>query len=160
MKRARLLYTAFAGGIVAGALDIAYAWAFWAIKADVPFERILQSIASGLLGPASFEGGVKTAALGFALHFSMTVLMSVAYVLAATRFETLWRRPVLCGALYGLLLYGVMRYVVVPLSAAAAGSGDLLWTTLTIVAHMVLVGVPIALFARRGALTRERRADS
>jgi hypothetical protein len=42
-----------------------------------------------------------------------------------------------------------MHYVVVPLSAAAGGSADPLWTVLTIAVHMLLVGVPIALFAKR-----------
>lgn len=144
------LSTAIAAGIVAGALDIAYAWLFWAIEANVAFQRILQSVASGLLGPASFDGGARTALLGFVLHFAIAIVMSVLYFLAAGRVAILWQRPLLCGALYGLLLYGVMHYVVVPLSAAAGGSADpLLWTVLTIAVHMLLVGVPIALFAKR-----------
>jgi len=56
---------------------------------------------------------------------------------------------VLCGAAYGLLLYGVMNYVVVPLSAAGAGSKNPLWITLSIAAHVLLIGIPIALLARR-----------
>lgn len=45
------------GGPVAGTLDITYACLFWALKGDVPAERILQGVAAGLLGEASFEGG-------------------------------------------------------------------------------------------------------
>jgi hypothetical protein len=56
------------GGLVAGALDISYAWAFWALKAGVPAMRIFQSVAKGLLGPASYRGGATTAALGLLLH--------------------------------------------------------------------------------------------
>jgi hypothetical protein len=139
-----------AGGLVAGTLDIAYACAFWAIKAGVPAERIFQSVAAGLLGKASFEGGMSTAALGLALHYLIALSMSLVYYLAARRWPSLWRRPLLYGAGYGLLLYGVMNYIVVPLSAAAGpGSKDPLWITLTILAHMLLVGVPIALFTQR-----------
>jgi hypothetical protein len=139
-----------AGGLVAGTLDIAYACAFWAMKAGVPAERIFQSVAAGLLGQASFEGGGATAALGLALHYLITLSMSLVYYLAARHWPLLWRRPLLCGAGYGLLLYGIMNYVVVPLSAAAGpGSKDPLWVMLTIAAHMLLVGVPIALFTQR-----------
>jgi hypothetical protein len=41
-----------------------------------------------------------------------------------------------------------MNYVVVPLSAAGGGSGPALWIALSIIVHMFLIGVPIALFTR------------
>ena len=138
-----------AGGLLAGTLDIAYACIFWALKADVPVQRILQSVASGLLGKASFEGGNATAALGLALHYLIATTMSVAYYLVSRRLPLLRQRPVLCGAVYGLLLYGVMNLIVVPLSAAGRGSKDPLWVMLSIAVHMLLIGVPIALAARR-----------
>jgi hypothetical protein len=61
------------------------------------------------------------------------------------------RSPILVGSAYGLFLYVFMRYVVVPLSAAGGGggSGDLLWIGLSILVHMLLVGVPIAMFSAR-----------
>lgn len=138
-----------AGGLVAGTLDIAYACLFWAIKSDVPAERILQSVAAGLLGPAAFNGGAATAALGLVLHYFIAVSMSVVYYLVARRAAVLWQWPILCGATYGLLLYAIMNYVVVPLSAAGPGSKDPLWVGLTIAVHALLIGVPIALFTRR-----------
>jgi hypothetical protein len=109
-----------AGGLVAGTFDIVYACTFWAVKRDVPPERIFQSVASGLLGKASFEGGLE--------------------------------RPVPLGAAYGLLLYVLMNYIVLPLSAAGPASTDPLWIGLSIAVHAFLIGMPIALFARR-ALT-------
>jgi hypothetical protein len=138
-----------AGGLLAGALDIAFAVAFWSVKAAVPPRRIFQSVAAGLLGDAAFVGGWGTAALGLALHFAIALSMSLAYFLAARRIPLLARRPWLCGAGYGLLLYAIMNYVVVPLSAARAGARDPLWIALGIAVHVLLVGVPIALLARR-----------
>jgi hypothetical protein len=139
-----------AGGLVAGTLDILYACIFWALKRGVPAQRILQSVAAGLLGDASFEGGAATAVLGLALHFLIATSMSVAYYLVARRWPLLWQRALPCGAAYGLLLYAIMNYVVVPLSAAGRGSKDPLWIALSIAVHVLLIGVPIALFARRG----------
>jgi ribose/xylose/arabinose/galactoside ABC-type transport system permease subunit len=135
-----------AGGLIAGTLDIVYACTFWRLKAAVPAERIFQSVAAGLLGKASFEGGAATAALGLGLHYFIATTMSVVYYLVARRWPLLWQRPVLCGAGYGLILYAVMNYVVVPLSRAGhGGAKDPLWVTLSIVVHMFLIGVPIAL---------------
>ena len=140
---------ALAGGLVAGTLDITYACVFWAIKADVPARRIFQSVAAGLLGKASFEGGAGTAALGLGLHYFIACSMAVAYYLVARRWAALREHAVPYGIAYGLLLYGIMNYIVVPLSAAGGGGAkDPLWVGLSIVVHMFLIGLPIALFVR------------
>ena len=139
------------GGLLAGALDIAFACAFWSLRAGVPATRIFQSVAAGLLGRASFTGGTATAALGLALHFGIAVSMAVAYDRLAERRPVLRRRPLIAGAVYGLLLYAVMNWLVVPLSAASPGSTDPLWVALGIAAHVVLIGIPIALASRLGA---------
>jgi hypothetical protein len=142
-----------AGGIVAGTFDIIYACTFWALKRDVPAERILQSVAAGLLGKASFEGGATTVALGLALHYFIATTMAFTYYLVAQRWSLLHERPVLAGAAYGFLLYVIMNYIVVPLSRAGPSSQDPLWIGLSIAVHAFLIGVPIALFTRR-ALSR------
>lgn len=139
------------GGLIAGALDILFAISFWAWKANVPPERILQSVASGLLGRASFTGGWQTAVLGFGLHFFIAISMAAAWYVVVRQRPFLQRRPLLYGLMYGLILYLMMNYIVVPLSAAAPGSRDALWVTLSVLVHMMLIGVPIAFFAGRAA---------
>jgi hypothetical protein len=138
-----------AGGLLAGALDITYAWVYWALKAGVSPVRIFQSVAAGLLGEASFRGGTATAALGLALHLSIAVTMAAAYHVAARQWPVLVRRPARCGVLYGLVLYVIMNHVVVPLSAAGSGSDDPLWIGLSIAVHALLIGLPIALVVSR-----------
>ncbi|HEY2962243.1 MAG TPA: hypothetical protein VGJ37_07490 [Pyrinomonadaceae bacterium] len=147
-ERRRAALLVLAGGVVAGTLDITYACVFWAIKAGVPVQRIFQSGAKGLLGAAAFKGGAATAALGLFLHYFIATTMSVTYYFAAREWAPLHRHPLACGAAYGLLLYVVMNYVVLPLSAAGTGSPDRLWVALSIVVHMFLIGVPIAFFTR------------
>jgi uncharacterized membrane protein YagU involved in acid resistance len=147
--RSHPLVLVLAGGLVAGTLDITYACLFWGVKAAVPPTRIFQSVAAGLLGKASFEGGAATAALGLSLHYLIALSMSLTYYLVAARWPLLRQRTLLCGAGYGLLLYGIMNYIVLPLSAAGPGSRNPLWIGLSIAVHMLLIGVPIAWFARR-----------
>jgi hypothetical protein len=157
MPAQRLSPAAFvlAGGLVAGTLDIVYACVFWALKAGVPAERIFQSVASGLLGEASFDGGWSTAILGLGLHFFIATSMSVTYYLVAVRWAPLRQRPVLYGSCYGVLLYLIMNYVVLPLSAAPRSSTrNALWIGLSVLVHMFLIGVPIALFSRRAIAAR------
>ena len=137
------------GGLVAGTFDITYACTFWALKRGVAPTRVFQSVASGLLGDASFTGGWPTALLGLALHYFIATAMAVTYYLFARRWSELWERPLLFGPLYGILLYWIMNYIVVPLSAAQPGSRDSLWITMSVVVHAFLIGTPCALFARR-----------
>jgi hypothetical protein len=155
-NQAQAIVYVLAGGLVAGTLDIAYACVFWGLKAGTSPQRIFQSVATGLLGPDSFKGGIATAALGLFFHYFIAISMSVAYYLVARHWAALREKPVSYGAAYGVVLYGVMNYIVVPLSAArGGGSGGALWIALSILVHMFLIGVPIALFARRAFGTVE-----
>jgi hypothetical protein len=140
------------GGFAAGVIDMAFACTFWAIKAGVRPSRIFQSVAAGLLGrPAAVAGGAPTAALGLALHFFIALTVAVVYYTAARYAEALWRRPWTFGSLYGVAVFGVMHYIVVPMSAAGGGRVapfDLLWDGLSLLVHALGIGVPVALGAR------------
>ena len=54
----------FWGGLACGVFDITQACVAWGIQNHLPPTKIFQSVASGLLGLKSFQGGAKTAALG------------------------------------------------------------------------------------------------
>lgn len=145
----------FLGGFAAGLFDILFAWAFWAIKAGTPAMRVSQSVAAGVLGREAFAGGWPTALLGLMLHFLITTAMALGYSLVARHIPVLVAKPVACGAAYGLFLFAFMRWVVVPLSAAGPPSKDPLWVGAMIVAHVALVGIPIAVAcARAGIVAR------
>ena len=146
MKRALLL-----GALVIGTLDAAYAMIFWGIRSGVAPGRIFQSVAAGLLGADAAKGGWKTVALGAVLHYFIALLIVLVYWWTSRFAPILIRRPYLCGAIYGLLVYGVMNYVVIPLSAARQGRFLLLWVVCSLVVHALLVGIPAALAARRAS---------
>lgn len=141
-----------AGGLAAGVLDIAYAFVFWGLRGVAPV-RILQSVASGLLGASAYQGGAGAAVLGAGLHLLNAFLIAAVYVLASRRLPDLAHRPALWGPLYGIGAYLVMNYVVIPLSAFPRRGGSpapVVWITGVLV-HMLLIGLPIALAARRAA---------
>jgi hypothetical protein len=137
------------GGLLAGVGDITFAFVVSALRGVGPV-RVLQSVAGGLLGPAAREGGLAAAALGALLHFLIAAAAAAVYWLASRRLGVLVRHAVVCGLLYGVAVYLFMNFVVVPLSAAYfkpshAPSALLLNSA----GHMLLVGLPIALAARR-----------
>ncbi|MDB5471355.1 MAG: hypothetical protein JWR84_2915 [Caulobacter sp.] len=136
------------GGLVAGAADIGAAALIWKIPVDVVF----RSVARGWLGKAAKDSGLQGVLIGAASHFFICLVCAVLYVFAARRFPVLTRQPILCGALFGLIIYGVMTYLVVPLSAVGPRpSPPVDLTLLLAILANVMVGVIIALFAARYA---------
>jgi uncharacterized membrane protein YagU involved in acid resistance len=174
----RIVWGILLGGLIAGAFDIIYAFVVYGpLSYGISPQRILQSVAAGWIGrEASQAGGWNTAMLGLGTHFLIATIMAAVYVFLSKSFGALTRNPILWGFVYGLILYVAMNYIVVPLSAAGAnghfassfgeaaarlrnafsevqggaeGYPWMLWGT--IFTHTVLVGVPIALVARRFA---------
>lgn len=144
----RFLAPALLGGLVAGALDIAYACIAYFALLKVPPVRIFQSIAAGVVGKeAASAGGAQTALLGGALHFAMTTVMAGFFVAVARANPWLTRAPLVWGAIYGVGLFFVMNYAVVPLSAAHGQPPPMPFYAMGLAAHVLLVGVPIALIA-------------
>lgn len=142
------------GGLVVGILDGLFAVVVWGLRGASP-TRVFQGVASGLLGrESSVQGGLPTALLGLALHFFIATTVAAVYVLASRRIGVLARHPVICGLLYGVGVYFVMTFVVVPLSAAKGGMPTLPMFILNIVGHALLVGLPPALFASRASSSR------
>lgn len=140
--------TILTGGLVAGALDISAACAIWWLRGVRPV-RILQSVASGLLGRASFSGGARTAALGLLLHFFIATVAAAVFYAASRKWKPLIDRPILFGALYGVGVYAFMNHVVLPLSAVTKRPFNPGMAALMIGVHIVCVGIPIALVVRR-----------
>ena len=145
--RASLPLVAVGGGLLVAVFDAVFACTWWAVAAGVGPMRILQSIGAGLLGEASFAGGWRSAAIGAAAHGVIATCMVGAYVFAAPRLPVLVRQPLRWGAGYGLFLYALMNFVVVPLSAAPRNDPPVAWVAASIGVH-VLIGIACALLAR------------
>jgi hypothetical protein len=71
------------------------------------------------------------------------------YFVASKRVPILRSRPIVCGALFGVLVYLFMNFVVLPLSAFPL---RLTYTAVRLLegfaSHAVFVGIPIALAIR------------
>jgi uncharacterized membrane protein YagU involved in acid resistance len=148
MKRAAWIV---AGALVIGTLDAAYAIIFWGMRGVAPI-RIFQSIAAGLIGrSAAMSGGLRTEALGAALHYFISLGIVVVYWIASRYLPLLTQRPILCGAIYGVLVYLFMNYVVIPLSATSRSRFLLSWVVCSVIVHAFLIGVPAALVSRKAS---------
>jgi len=141
----------FFGAFIAGTIDIGAA----ALINLVSPVLILHFIAGGLLGKAALAGGASVALLGLALQWVMSLTIAAVYVFASRWLTILRRRWIAAGLVYGGMIFCVMNYVVVPLSAWARWPH---FTTEKFAANllaMLLFGLIIAYFAQRSGLGTE-----
>lgn len=145
----------FYGGLAAGVGDIAQAMLAFGMMGATPF-RIFQSIARGYFGARTFQMGWTSFAIGFATHFFIAFTAAAVYTVASRRLpgkmaRALTERAVLCGLLYGEVVFLVMYFVVMPLSQVGwprLPFNLATWLTGPL-GHPLLVGLPIALAVRR-----------
>src|SRR3954463_11670145 len=143
----RALRTIAITGLIVGAMDITSAFII-AISRGSTITRLLQFVASGLIGQKAFQGGAATAVLGLGLHFVIAFSLVAVFYAASRRLTLLQRQTIISGLIYGLIVFGVMNLVVVPLSAAKPRhslTGDLIQIGI----HMFVIGLPTALLVRR-----------
>ena len=149
----RPLAPILAAGLLCGTMDITAAFITWMPRGVSP-TSILQGIASGLLGPSAFQGGIATSALGLFLHYFIAFSWATIFYLASRALPMLIKRAILFGILYGVTVYLVMYWVVMPLSRFHRGHFSWFNTAIAIITHIVCVGLPIALMVRRYSYSR------
>lgn len=151
-KTSEVLSAIFLGGVIAAGIDIGAASLI--SGRSPPF--IMQAIAGGLLGRASFDGGVATMILGAVLQEIMGVLIATIYVVLLKTFPGLLQRWILSGLTYGVIVFFVMNYVVVPLSAWRSAPHFTPVKFAENMAAMLLFGLIVAFFCRRIGVRAER----
>jgi Na+/alanine symporter len=133
------------GGLLAGTLDLMQACILFGWRTPL-------GVAAGLLGRQAFHGGVGTYILGVLLHFFIACSAAGIYYAASRPLVFLAEHPLVCGLFFGVAVQEVMNLIVLPLSALhARGPYKLHDLILGLLAHMVLVGLPISFSVRRFA---------
>jgi hypothetical protein len=145
----RKLWATLLGGATAGFLDEMSALSSL-VPHGVSATRLFHYQASALIGPdAAKAGGLLTAALGVAVHFMLTTVMAGTFVAASQKLPVLLRKPWASGLAYGVLVYLVMNYIAVPLTAIPNWKAPTDWGIVSgLLAHCFFVGIPIAAIAR------------
>jgi hypothetical protein len=147
MKNSKAFRAILTAGLIVGTLDISSAFVIW-WQRGVGWRRGLQGIAAGLLGANSFDGGLVTAGLGLALHFFVAFVVVSVFYLASRKIGFLTIHPVVSGVLYGIGVYIVMFWLVLPTVFSTFRhrlSNDLLQLAI----HICLIGLPTAFIVRR-----------
>jgi hypothetical protein len=110
---------------------------------------VLQYIASGVFGAASYGGGLATAAAGFGLHVLISAVVVGLFIAAYLAVPAIRTYRIPAALLYGAGVWLVMNLVVLPNSAATPVALTVLSVVHGLIGHALFVGLPIALVAGR-----------
>lgn len=145
------------GTLTVATLDMLDCIVVYGLLRGVTATQCFQGVASGVLGRAAFQGGWPTVLLGGVLHlFNAAVIVSI-YYFASRRVALLTSRPVMSAVLYGCLVFLVMNFVVIPLSAARVLRITLVNLVNGFGGHIIAVGLP-CLWVLRATAPGETRA--
>ena len=130
---------------VSGTLDILFAMILTVVFGR-EIGNMLRYVGSGPF-PEATDMGASGAILGLIVHFALMAIMATVYVLAARRIPALVERPIQWGVVYGLATYVLMNWLVVPMRFGTPLPPSPLSIATQLFAHIILVGIPIALIA-------------
>jgi hypothetical protein len=134
------------GGAVAGLVDLGAASA---INGFIDPLRVARFIAAGLFGLKTAKAmGMQSALIGVALQVGMGILIAGVYAVGARVLPALRRHWLPAGLAFGVGVFVVMNYVVVPLSALHSTPAFTATSFALNMAAMLVFGTIVAWFAR------------
>jgi hypothetical protein len=133
--------------LVSGTLDILFAVILTLIYGRDP-ANMLRYVASGPF-PDATSMGAGGAMLGLLVHFALMAVMSAIFVLLVRLRPVLLDTPWKTAVAYGVLTYFAMNWLVVPLRFGTPLPPSALSIATQLFAHIVLVGLPFVVIARR-----------
>lgn len=144
--------------MIAGTLDITDNLIFNYFR-GITAKMVFQYIAGGLIGPQSTHLGMESIALGVAIHYTIALTWTGIFYLASRKIAVLTRRPVICGLLYGTVVYLIMNFVVLPLTRVPHTRNAITLASRinAVLALLFCIGLTVALLTRRELA---RRGDS
>jgi hypothetical protein len=136
-------------GALVGTFDIAAACIYVYFNSGGTPAAVFRYIASAILGPDAFTGGIGVVVLGLLLHYLIAYIWTAFFFIVYPMWRFLWKNWLLTGILYGLFIWTVMNRVVVPMSNTPKGPFNLTGAIINALILILAIGIPLALIAQR-----------
>lgn len=155
LVRAGLL-TALSDGLFSSVLSVAFYHSTVA--------RLFQGVAATLLGPAAFDGGARTTAIGILMHVGVAFTWSTVFLLLhdnSARLRRVVQSPygvLEVASVYGPMIWLVMSLLVIPTLLHRPTAFTIRWWV-QLIGHIPFVAVPIVA-AIAGRIFATRRAPN
>lgn len=132
--------------LLTGTLD---ALAAILISYKIPPAVIFKFIASGWFGREAMSGGTSMILYGLIFHYLIAAFFTVTLFWLYPQIIKLVKKKYLVGILYGLAIWIIMNYIVLPMTNIPKSHGHLELISLLkgIAALIICIGLPVALIA-------------
>lgn len=135
--------------LLAGSLDIVAAFLDSFIRHGTRPIIVLQYIASALFGRSAFSMGWLSGILGLLFHYLIVTIWTLLFFLGYPKLKVSSRYKSFAGFTYGILIWSVMNFLVVPLSNTHKFPLTLGHALLGVLYVMFCVGLPVSLMYHR-----------
>ena len=118
---------------------------------------LFKYIASGVFGKEALDGGILMITWGLVIHFMIAFLCTVFLFLIYPGLSRWLKNKFLTGALYGISIWAIMNFIVLPLSKInklPTGTNEAILAASLLV---LTIGMPTALIAN-WYYTKKKRA--
>lgn len=136
-------------GLLAGTLDILSAFLQAYIAKGIIPETILRFVASGFFGKEAFSGGAMMPVYGLLFHFFIAYSFTAFFFLIYPSMKILPKSIIMTAIVYGIFMYVVTNFIVLPLSKIPAITFHLDKALLATGILIIAIGLPLSYFARR-----------
>ena len=153
MKRS-FFASALTAGLVAGTLDITAACIQAYLKTETMPSQVLKYVASGAVDPKTFSNDTMLAAVGLLVHFIIAISFTFFFFFLAKQIPSLVKYPIPIGILYGVLVWGTMRFIILPYISRLnpkpiVGQEAIKNAVIAAGIIVICVGIPVVLLARK-----------
>jgi hypothetical protein len=139
----------FSAGLIVGALDIISALIDYYTATGKDPIIIFKYISMGLLGTGALAGGTGTVLLGLILHFIIAFSFTVFFWLLYPKIRQLPKHIILTGIVYGIFIWAVMNFIVVPSSQIPGAPFNLAKSLKAMLILIFMIGLPLSYLASR-----------
>jgi hypothetical protein len=134
-------------GLIVGLLDATAASLHAYMMRGMSPEKVFQFVASGAFGQGALSGGRSMALIGLVFHFAIAMSWTFLFYAAFTKINILRYNMVLVGMAYGIFIWLIMNFIVIPLSFIGARPFNLAGASVQIMIHLFVIGLPISYLA-------------
>lgn len=141
--------TLLESGLIIGFADgIAAVTSAYLTRGTTP-DRVFQYIASGAIGNDAYRGGMPIVLLGILFHFFIAFNFTAFFYFLANKQKWVLDKIYLYGAIYGVFVWLVMNFIVIPLSQITRGSFSPGGVAIGLLIHIFVIGIPIAWLTKK-----------
>ncbi len=143
-------------GLIAGTLDITCALLQFYIRTGKNPVLVLKFVASGVFGKATaYSGDAMMPLWGLIFHYAIAFIWTIIFFIACSKIRLLLKNWIASAVLYGIFVWAIMAFIVVPLSNTPKIPFNPVQATIGALILVAAIGLPVSCIANTYYIRRD-----